>query len=60
MSAILAGKLVGSAISDSERAEDDDRGTRLPNGIATGCIMGSAAITSYMATNILKKIIRSI
>ena len=60
MSAILAGKLVGSAISDSERAEDDNRGTRLPNGIATGCIMGSAAITSYMATNILKKIIRSI
>src|ERR671918_1022415 len=33
MSAILAGKLVGSAISDSERAEDDNRGTRLPNGI---------------------------
>lgn len=60
MSAILAGKLVGSAISDSQRAEDDNRGTQLSNGIAAGCIMGSAAITSYMATNILKKIIRSI
>ena len=60
ISAILAGRLVGSAISDSERAEDDNRGTRLSNGIAAGCIMGSAAITSYMATNIFKKIIRSI
>lgn len=60
MSAILAGKLVGSAISDSEWGEDDNRGTRLSNGIAAGCIMGSAAITSYVATNILKKIIRSI
>ena len=60
MSAILAGKLVGSAIGDKEGGEDDNRETRLSNGIAAGCIMGSAAITSYVATNILKKIIRSI
>jgi hypothetical protein len=60
MSAILAGKLIGSAISDIQKAEDDNRGMRLSNGIAAGCILGSAAITSYMATNILKKIIRSI
>jgi hypothetical protein len=60
MSAILAGRIVGSAISDSERAEEDNIGTRLSNGITAGCIMGSAAITSYMATNIFKKMIKSI
>ena len=60
MSAILAGKLVGSTISDIRKAEDNNRGMQLSNGIAAGCIMGSAAITSCMATNILKKIIRSI
>jgi hypothetical protein len=56
----LAGKLVGSAISDIQKAEDDNRGMRLSNGIAAGCIMGSAAITSYIAINILKKLIRGI
>jgi len=60
MSAILARKLVGSAISHIQRAEDDNREMRLSNGIAAVCIMGSAAITSYMATNILKKIVRNI
>jgi hypothetical protein len=56
MSAVSIGKLVGSAIGKSKRTEDDNKGTRLSNGIAAGCIIGSAAINSYMATIILKKI----
>lgn len=59
MSAISMGKLVGFAFSDSKRTEDDKIGTQLSNGIAAGCIMASAAITSYMASNIFKKLIRS-
>jgi hypothetical protein len=58
MSAVSPANLVGSAISDSRRVEDDNKGTRLSNGLAAGCIIGSVVITSYMATNILKKIIR--
>ena len=59
MSAISMGKLVGFAFSDNNRTEDSKKGTQLSNGIAAGCIMTSAAITSYMASNIFKKLIRS-
>jgi hypothetical protein len=59
MSAISIANLVGSALRDSKRVDHDNKGTRLSNGLAAGCIMGSVALTSYMATNILKKIIRT-
>ena len=56
ISAVSIGKLVGSVIGKSKRTEDHNKETRLSNGIAAGCIIGSAAINSYMATIILKKI----
>jgi hypothetical protein len=59
MSAISMGKLVGFAFNDNNRTEDNKKRTQLSNGIAAGCIMTSAAITSYMASNIFKKLIRS-
>ena len=60
MSAVSMGKLVGFAFSDNNRTEDKNiKRTQLSNGIAAGCIMTSAAITSYMASNIFKKLIRS-
>ena len=58
MSAVSIGKLVGSAIGKSKRTEDDKKETQLSNGITAGCIIGSAAINSYMATIFLKKITR--
>ena len=59
MSAVSMGKLVGFAFNDNSRTEDNKKRTQLSNGIAAGCIMTSAAITSYMASNIFKKLIRS-
>jgi hypothetical protein len=59
MSAISMGKLVGFAFNDNNRTEDNKKRTQLSNGIAAGCIMTSAAITSYMASNIFKKLIRN-
>jgi hypothetical protein len=56
LSAVSIGKLIGPAILKSKRTEDDNKGTQLSSGIAAGSIIGSAAITSYMATIILKKI----
>lgn len=59
MSAVSMGKLVGFAFNDNNRTEDNKKRTQLSNGIAAGCIMTSAAITSYMASNFFKKLIRS-
>ena len=60
MSAVSMGKLVGFAFSDNNRTEDKNiKGTQLSNGIVAGCIMTSGAITSYMASNFFKKLIRS-
>jgi hypothetical protein len=59
MSAISMGKLVGFAFNDNNKTEDNKKRTQLSNVIAAGCIMTSAAITSYMASNIFKKLIRS-
>ena len=59
MSAVSMGKLVGFAFRDNNRTEDNKKRTQLSNGIAAGCIMTSAAITSYLASNIFKKLIRS-
>jgi hypothetical protein len=54
ISAVSMGKLVGFAFSDNNRTEDKNKkGTQLSNAIAAG------AITSYMARNIFKKLIRS-
>jgi hypothetical protein len=59
MSAISMGKLVGFAFNDNNKTEDNKKRTQLSNVIAAGCIMTSAAITSYTASNIFKKLIRS-
>jgi hypothetical protein len=58
MSAVLIGKLVGHAIGKDESVEADKKEIQLSNGIAAGCIIGSAAVTSYMATIFLKRIIK--
>jgi hypothetical protein len=58
ISAVSIGKLIGPAIGKSKKSEADNKGTQLSNRITAGCIIGSAALTSYMATIFLKKITR--
>ena len=58
MSAVLIGKLIGPAIGKNKSLEADKKENQLSNGIAAGCIIGSAAVTSYMATIFIKRIIK--
>jgi hypothetical protein len=58
MSAVSIGKLIGPAIGKSKRLEADKKENQLSNGIAAGCIICSAAVTSYMATIFIKRIIK--
>jgi hypothetical protein len=58
MSAVSIGKLIGPAVGKSKRLEADKKENQLSSGIAAGCIIGSAAVTSYMATIFIKRIIK--
>ena len=58
MSAVSIGKLIGPAVDKSKRLEADKRENQLSSGVAAGCIIGSAAVTSYMATIFIKRIIK--
>jgi hypothetical protein len=58
MSAVSIGKLIGPAVGKSKRFEADKKENQLSSGIAAGCIIGSAAVTSYMATIFIKRIIK--
>src|ERR671918_1625644 len=50
ISAVSIGKLMGSAVGKNKRLEADKKENQLSSRIAAGCIIGSAAVTSYMAT----------
>ena len=58
MSAVSIGKLIGPAVGKSKRLEADKKENQLSSGVAAGCIIGSAAVTSYMATIYIKRIIK--
>lgn len=58
MSAVSIGKLIGHAVGKSKRLEADKKENQLSSGVAAGCIIGSAAVTSYMATIFIKRIIK--
>ena len=58
MSAVSIGKLIGPAVGKSKRLEADKKENQLSSGIAAGCIIGSTAVTSYMATIFIKRIIK--
>jgi hypothetical protein len=58
MSAVSIGKLIGPAIGKGKSLQADKKENQLSNGIAAGCIIGSAAVTSYMATIFIKRIIK--
>lgn len=58
MSAVSIGKLIGPAVDKSKRLEADKKENQLSSGVAAGCIIGSAAVTSYMATIYIKRIIK--
>ena len=58
MSAISIGKLIGPAVGKSNRLEADKKENQLSSKIAAGCIIGSAAVTSYMATIFIARIIK--
>jgi hypothetical protein len=58
MSAVSIGKLIGPAVGKSKRLEADKKENQLSSEIAAGCIIGSAAVTSYMATIFIKRIIK--
>lgn len=58
MSAVSIGKLIGPAVGKSKRLEADKKENQLSSGVAAGCIIGSAAVTSYMATIFIKRIIK--
>lgn len=58
MSAVSIGKLIGPAVGKSKSLQADKKENQLSNGIAAGCIIGSAAVTSYMATIFIKRIIK--
>jgi len=58
MSAVSIGKLVGPAVGKNKRLEADKKDNQLSSGITAGCIIGSAAVTSYMATIFIKRIIK--
>ena len=56
ISAVSVGKLVGSVIGKSKRTEDDNKETRLTNGIGSRMHNRFGSHNSYRATIILKKI----
>ena len=58
MSTVSIGKLIGPAVGKSKRLEADKKENQLSSGVAAGCIIGSAAVTSYMATIFIKRIIK--
>ena len=58
ISAVSTGKLIGSAVGKNKRLEADKKENQLSSRIAAGCIIGSAAVTSYMATIFIKRIIK--
>ena len=58
MSAVSIGKLIGPAVGKSKRLEADKKENQLSSGLAAGCIIGSAAVTTYMATIFIKRIIK--
>lgn len=58
MSAVSIGKLIDPVIGKSKRLEADKNENQLSTGIAAGCIIGSAAVTSYMATIFVRRIFK--
>jgi hypothetical protein len=58
MSAVSIGNLIGPAIGKGKSLQADKKEIQLSNGIAVGSIIGSAAVTSYMATIFIKRIIK--
>jgi hypothetical protein len=58
MSAVSIGNLIGPAICKGKSLQADKKENQLSNRVAAGCIIVSAAVTSYMATIFIKRIIK--